>query len=329
VLRAVVALPGGPAKPATDPVSSERAKLAKPSPTPKPNGAALSALSASSESRSIVDACGMTAVQAVRRLSEVATQGGVTQVRLVADAAGIDAKVLSWATATDAEVESVRREGAKVLFDLKLAPEQDPMPRARGAHAPGANTVTEVVVLKPGADTRELATVPDDGVAVRENRATFLVLKNDLEGLLAAMMCANAAAAQGMKVDVFFSFWAVHLLRGEKPRAGAAAEPVGFVEGLMKWFVPSGPRRQQLAKLRMGGVGTRMLNWLMRKRKILTLEQLVEQAVKQEVRFVVCSMSMGLMGLTKRDIVDLPNVEFAGVASFVEHGRRASMSMVF
>ncbi len=277
-----------------------------------------------------MDACGLTAVQAVRRLSEVATQGGVTHLRLVGDAAGIDAKVLSWATATDAEVESVRREGAKVLFDLKLAPEHDvEVPRMRGASAPGANTVTEVVVLKPGADERGLATVPDDGVATRENRATFLVLKNDLEGLLAAMMCANAAAAQGMKVDVFFSFWAVHLLRGEKPRAGAAVEPVGLVEGLMKWFVPSGPSRQQLAKLRMGGVGTRMLNWLMRKRKILTLEQLVEQAVKQEVRFVVCSMSMGLMGLTKRDIVDLPNVEFAGVASFVEHGRRASMSMVF
>jgi peroxiredoxin family protein/TusA-related sulfurtransferase len=329
-IRAVVALAGAksPAKPAPTP-----APTAAPSRTASVH--AMAAV-ASPADRTIVDVCGLTAVQAIRRLGEITTLGGATSIRVIADAAGIDSKVLSWASANDAEVESIRRENGKALFDLNIPHEFEapsaakalvPARQEQRVDAPARSQSALVTAPEPAASA--LATVPDDGAAIRENRATFLVLKNDLEGLLAAMMSANAAAAQGMKVDVFFSFWAVHLLRGERPRANAPEEPVGFIGRMMKFMVPAGASRQQLAKLRMGGLGTRMLNWLMRRRNILSLDQLIEQAVKQEVRFVVCSMSMGLMGLTKRDIVDLPNVEFAGVASFVEHSRRSSVALVF
>lgn len=326
-IRAVVALAGAN-KPAN-----------KPAPTPPSTAMAASAPAVGSpEERTVVDVCGLTAVQAIRRLGEIATVGGATTIRVIADAPGVDAKLVAWATANEAEVESVRRESGKVLFDLSIphefeAPSPPPAQKApvvvRGPaqRAPAQPSATDTAPEQ--ASSSALVTVPDNGAAIRENRTTILVLKNELESLLAAMMCANAAAAQGMKVDMFFSFWAVHLLRGEQPRKDMKAEPVGWIGKMMQWMVPSGPRRQQLARLRMGGLGTRMLNWLMRKRNILTLEKLIEQAVQQDVRFVVCSMSMGLMGLTKRDIVDLPNVDFAGVASFMEHSRRSSIALVF
>ncbi|MFO0561324.1 MAG: DsrE/DsrF/DrsH-like family protein [Polyangiales bacterium] len=327
-IRALVALAGA-SKPAN-----------KPAPTPPATAAPAVALAspalASPAERTIVDVCGLTAVQAIRRLGEITTVGGASSLRVIGDAPGIDAKIIAWASANEAEVESVRRESGKVLFDLNIPHEFEAAPApvkapvvARPATREAPPAQSALATAPDAAHSSAIATVPDDGAAIRENRTTILVLKNDLEGLLAAMMCANAAAAQGMKVDMFFSFWAVHLLRGEKPRKDMKEEPVGFIGRMMKWMVPSGPGRQQLAKLRMGGMGTRMLNWLMRKRNILTLEKLIEQAVQQDVRFVVCSMSMGLMGLTKRDIVDLPNVDFAGVASFMEHSRRSSVALVF
>ncbi|MBL8685194.1 MAG: DsrE/DsrF/DrsH-like family protein [Myxococcales bacterium] len=328
VIRATVTLAG--TKPALAPPT-------RPAPTPAPTASAQAGTTASSASPFVIDACGLTAVQVVKKLSEAAS-ADVTALRVIADAPGVDAKILSWASATEADVESVRREKGRVMIDLRLpssdgeevefvAPSRAKAPVPAHSDAPSTPIAEKATAVAP-SDSTALATV-DDGAARRENRMTLLVLKNDLEGLLAAMMSANAAAAQGMKVDVFFSFWAVHLLRGERPRANAPEEPVGFIGRMMKLMVPSGAKRQQLAKLRMGGMGTRLLNWLMRKRNILSLDQLIEQAVKQDVRFVVCSMSMGLMGLTKRDIVDLPNVEFAGVASFVEHSRRSSVALVF
>lgn len=66
----------------------------------------------------------------------------------------------------------------------------------------------------------------------------------------------------------------------------------------------------------------------MRKRNILALDEQVQAAAKQGVKFRVCSMSMGLMGLGQRDIVDLPNVDFAGV-TLSERASRSAVSLVF
>ena len=149
------------------------------------------------------------------------------------------------------------------------------------------------------------------------------------EALLAALMVANASASQGMEVEVYFAFWGIHLLRGERPRKDAPASNRGIIQTMMLWMVPRGPDRQHLGKLHMGGIGTRILLWLMRKRNILALDKLVETAVAQGVKLRVCSMSMGLMGLSQRDIVDLPNLTFAGVTSFAESARRSATSLVF
>ncbi|MBW2734839.1 MAG: DsrE/DsrF/DrsH-like family protein [Deltaproteobacteria bacterium] len=48
-----------------------------------------------------------------------------------------------------------------------------------------------------------------------------------------------------------------------------------------------------------------------------------------EARFVVCSMSMDLMGIEERDLLDLPNMEMGGVSTFVAEARTASFSLVF
>lgn len=162
----------------------------------------------------------------------------------------------------------------------------------------------------------------------RENRTTLLILKNDLESLLAALMVANASAAQGMRVDMYFSFWGIHLLRGRYPRNFGQLEKPTLLQRIMLWLTPKGAN-QQLGRLRMGGLGTRLLLRLMRKRNILSLDRLMETAAEQGVTFHVCSMSMGLMGLCERDIIDLPNVKFGGVTAFAESARRSAVALVF
>jgi peroxiredoxin family protein/TusA-related sulfurtransferase len=201
---------------------------------------------------------------------------------------------------------------------------------------PGSTELTPARVSTTAVTTSEiplaltqLASSPDMVPAARENRCTLLVIKNDFESLMAAMMCASTAAAQGMETSIFFSFWGVNVLRADSPRRDVPKGRVSILQKMMKWMMPRGPKRQKMSKMHMGGVGKGMMQYFMKKNNVLRLEELMAAAVEQNVKFIVCSMSMGIMGIQKRDIVDLPNIEFAGVSTFIELSRRSSMSLVF
>jgi peroxiredoxin family protein len=186
------------------------------------------------------------------------------------------------------------------------------------------------VRVGPGAG--QAAASPQSAALARveeDSRCTLLVLHNDFEALMAALMTATAAAAGGMKVEIFFSFWGVNMLRADKPQDIAAQDKPTFLQRVFAWMMPRGPRRQQLGKLNFGGMGTNIMLGIMRQKKVMDLDQLMQSAIEQDVRFVVCTTSMSIMGLDKRDIAPLPNVHFGGVASFVDASRGAGMSLVF
>jgi peroxiredoxin family protein len=155
------------------------------------------------------------------------------------------------------------------------------------------------------------------------------VLHNDLEALFAALMVATGAAAQGMDVTIFFTFWGLNLLRGDHPNPAFEKEPRTWAQWFFQWIMPRGPRRQALGKHNYGGLGAGMLQSIMKQRKVMDLPELIEAAVRQDVRFVACSMSMGVMGISKRDLHPYANLEFGGVAAYVGDASSAELSLVF
>jgi TusA-related sulfurtransferase/peroxiredoxin family protein len=185
----------------------------------------------------------------------------------------------------------------------------------------------------------------------KQKRCTLLILHNDFEALMAALLVANGAAAQGMEVTIFFSFWGLNLLRGETLELELAASKRGWfgnmiaklmpssrprgttrislAQRMFKRLMPSGPRAQALGQLNFAGMGSAMLQQIMREQNVMSLPEMLAAAVEQDVRFIVCTMSMGVMGITKEDLMPMPNMVYGGVASFVEDAGRADMSLVF
>ena len=161
------------------------------------------------------------------------------------------------------------------------------------------------------------------------DQCTLLMLHSDMEALLAALMMANTAAASGMRATIFFAFWGLNVLRGDRPRQDVPAEKVSLLQRMFKWMMPRGPRRQHIGKLSFGGMGGGIMRRIMKRKNLLLAEEHLEQACALGVRFVVCTMSMSVMGITQRDLMDLPNIEFAGVTSFVGDARGAGLSLVF
>lgn len=192
----------------------------------------------------------------------------------------------------------------------------------------GKGPVTAEIELAAQSTAIALAS-PTAVAEVRQKRASFLVLHNDKEALLAALLVANGAAAQGMDVTMFFTFWGLNLLRGDLPNPAHAPEPVTWAQRLFKWLMPRGPKRQSLGKLNFGGMGAGMLNGLMRRKNIMDLPELLESAQEQDIRFIACTMSMNVMGITKRDLHPYSTLEYGGVATFVEASEGADLSLVF
>jgi peroxiredoxin family protein len=157
----------------------------------------------------------------------------------------------------------------------------------------------------------------------------ILIMRSDMEAVLAALMTANTAAAAGMPARILFALWGINVLRGDEPRRDVPHEKVSLVQRVLKLLMPRGPKRQRLGKLSFAGAGGLLVRFIMRRRKLLLLEDLMAQACALDVRFLVCTMSMSVLGVTRRDLMDLPNLELGGIAAFVDDARGAAINLVF
>lgn len=156
---------------------------------------------------------------------------------------------------------------------------------------------------------------------ISEQGKTFILFSDDLDKTLATFVLANGAAATGKKVTIFFTFWGLNAIKKEhKPRV--KKDIFGKMFGAM---LPSDSRHLKLSKMNMGGLGTRMMRYLMGKKNIDSLESLRKQAIENGVEFIACQMSMDVMGVKREELLD--NVTVGGVATYMERAEQANVNL--
>ena len=142
------------------------------------------------------------------------------------------------------------------------------------------------------------------------NRATIVVFSGDMDKMLAAFVIATGAVAMGMDVSMYFTFWGLGVLKKKRVLKG---KPI--TEKLMGFMLPSGPDHLNSSKMNMLGIGPVFFKYLMKKKNIETLPDLIALAQDMHVRLVACQMSMDMMGITKEELID--KLEFGGVATYL------------
>ncbi len=146
-----------------------------------------------------------------------------------------------------------------------------------------------------------------------EDKLSMVVMSGDLDHLLAAFIIATGAAAMFEKVTMFFTIWATAALRDPK-KAPVKKDVMGAMFGKM---LPKGAPHLKLSQMHMAGMGTAMLKGLMKKKGVMSLEQLIRTAGESGVEIYVCQMSMDLMGMRQEELIDYPGLKLAGVAAFL------------
>jgi peroxiredoxin family protein len=157
----------------------------------------------------------------------------------------------------------------------------------------------------------------------RKDQLSIAIVSGDLDKILAAMVISLAAAAQDTKVRLFFSFWSLSALRDRRKKATGK----DFISKMFGLMLPNGKNKLKLSKMNMAGMGPMMIKYLMKKQGVLSLDQMFKEAAEMGIEITICEMSMNLMGFKKEEMIDYPNLRYAGATTFVAEANESSTQL--
>ena len=147
----------------------------------------------------------------------------------------------------------------------------------------------------------------------QQKKLSLISFSGDFDKLVATFTLASGAAAVGYEVNVFFTFWGLNVIKKERGRKaigrGFLARFFGFLQG--------GRNNVPLSRLNFAGLSPKLMTYMMRKRNVATLDELIEASIALNVNLYACEMSGIILGHDKDTY--LPEIkEILGVAKFLE-----------
>lgn len=239
-----------------------------------------------------LDACGLQCpgpiMEVFKGINKMET-GEVLEISATDPAFGIDLE--SWCKRTGNQLLRIIKEGTITRAWIKKGSEQ----------------------IMDNLENKEINSTGND--------KTLVVFSGNLDKAIASFIIANGAAAMGRKVTMFFTFWGLNILR--KPTGGKVKKD--FLGRMFGMMMPKGPQKLKLSQMSMGGLGGKMIRYIMKKNNIASLEELIEQGKNQGIRIIACSMSLDLMGIKKEELID--GIEIGGVATYLAAAETADTNL--
>jgi peroxiredoxin family protein len=155
-------------------------------------------------------------------------------------------------------------------------------------------------------ETGELTELIDRALAEREgtvdkkNKITIIAWDGHLDRVWPTLILSTTAAASGMEVSVFFTFWGLFAL--VKP--GKRITGKDWMTKMLSGMNPGSPAKAKLSRYNFAGMGPWMLGKIAKDYKTPHPTELLEMAQDMGVRLIPCQMTMDLMGLTSDDLID-------------------------
>jgi peroxiredoxin family protein len=154
----------------------------------------------------------------------------------------------------------------------------------------------------------------------KKNKLSMVVFSGDMDKLFAAFSIALGAAAAGMEVTMFFTFWGLRALKKKMPTGKSL---FGRMLGMM---YGGDINRATPSKMSFGGLGRWMFKKMMKSKGATPLPELRQTAIDLGVKLYGCQMSMDVMEIPRENMLD--EVEACvGVAFFLEEARQSEVQL--
>lgn len=153
-----------------------------------------------------------------------------------------------------------------------------------------------------------------------KDKMTIILFSGEMDKAISAFIIATTAAASGMEVSIFFTFWGLNILKKSK---FAITKSQNLLQKMFNWMSTS---RLPITKLNMLGLGSRMMKKLMKKSRMASLEELMGLARELKVKYIACTTSCGMLGLSKEHLIADVD-EFAGASTYLAEAKDSKINL--
>jgi len=164
--------------------------------------------------------------------------------------------------------------------------------------------------------------MPDD-VKPNAKRMSMIVTKGTLDWAYPPFILATTAAAMGLEVTMFFTFYGLTLLK-KKLDLGistlgnpAMKMPMMGMHMVMPNLVSAVPGVDAMA--------TVMMKNLIKRKGVASIEELREAAIEAEIKMIACQMTMDLFEYTMDDMIEGPVL--GGAATYIETATKSEINL--
>ncbi len=155
------------------------------------------------------------------------------------------------------------------------------------------------------------------------NTMSIIVTKGALDWAYPPFILATTAAAMGLEVTMFFTFYGLNLLMKDlKLQVTSLGNPamsmpmMGMHMGMPN-IVSAIPGVDAMA--------SKMMKNLIKKKGVASIPELRDLAVEAEVRLIACQMTMDLFEYTKDDMIE--EIEIGGAATYIEVATQSHINL--
>ncbi|MBI1220329.1 MAG: peroxiredoxin family protein [Rhodobacteraceae bacterium] len=152
---------------------------------------------------------------------------------------------------------------------------------------------------------------------------SIIVTKGTLDWAYPPFILATTAAAMGLDVTMFFTFYGLVLLKKDlnlkvNPLGNASMEmPMAGMHMAMPNILAAMPGATALT--------TTMMKNMIKKKGVASIEELRDLAIEADVNMIACQMTMDLFEYKREDMIDGPSV--GGAASWVEVATKSDINL--
>ena len=163
----------------------------------------------------------------------------------------------------------------------------------------------------------------NNGSSINPKSMSIIVTKGSLDWAYPPFILSTTAAALGLDVTMFFTFYGLTLLfkkldlKVTSLGNPAMKMPMMGAHMGMPNLVSALPGVDRAA--------TVMMKNLTKKKGVASIEELRAMAVEAEVRLIACQMTLALFEYTRDDMID--GVELGGAATYIEVASRSHINL--
>lgn len=155
-----------------------------------------------------------------------------------------------------------------------------------------------------------------------DKKMMIIATKGALDWAYPPFILSSTAAALGMEVQIFFTFYGLQLL---KKKLNLQVTPLGntgmpMPMAMDKWFPVIGTTLPG-----MQGMMTMMMKSKMKKKGIATIDELRDLCLEADVKMIACQMTVDLFDFKPSELLD--GIEYAGASTALAFAGDADISL--